>query len=101
MIQGIPDTLMQGIPETIDKCLPQGLPERGRRKLEAVGLCTGFYSGMTMPLCLLFFSLKISLDETPVQSSKLLLGFASIVVLGFGPRRDPSTYFFFQTFMCF
>jgi hypothetical protein len=38
--------------------------------------------------------LKLQLDSwivapNPIQSSKLLLGFASTVILGIGPCRDP------------
>jgi hypothetical protein len=39
---------------------------------------------------------------SPVQSSRLLLAFASIVVLGFEPRLDPWPYFHTsQILMCF
>jgi hypothetical protein len=44
---------------------------------------------------------RLQSKET-VQSIKLLLAFASTVVLGFWPRRDPSPYFcYFQTSTCF
>jgi hypothetical protein len=43
-----------------------------------------------------------SLTHSRFQSSKLLLALASIVALGFGPRRDSWPYFCpFRTFTCF
>jgi hypothetical protein len=38
--------------------------------------------------------LERSISRIREQSSNLLLAFASTVILGFGPRRDPWSYFF-------
>jgi hypothetical protein len=57
------------------------------------GLITIFYSLTAQE------AFKLSRITSPEQPSKLLLGLASTVVFGFGPRRDPRPYFCsFQAF---